>query len=54
MRFTGFAVHTDILVATAEAYVSALNSLLRARHAEASGVTTPAQGVAPVAAGSTT
>jgi 2-isopropylmalate synthase len=30
-RFTGFAVHTDILVATAEAYVSALNSLLRSR-----------------------
>ena len=64
-RFTGFAVHTDILVATAEAYVSALNSLLRARATESpSGdqvngdatssrtpVHTPAR-VAPVAAGS--
>ncbi len=34
-RFTGFAVHTDILVATAEAYVSALNALLRARESAA-------------------
>ena len=64
-RFTGFAVHTDILVATAEAYVSALNSLLRAQStaspsaddADAEGdgsreaVHTPAR-VAPIAAGS--
>ena len=35
VRFTGFGVHTDILVATAEAYVSALNALLRAREADA-------------------
>lgn len=41
-RFTGFAVHTDILVATAEAYVSALNSLLRARSGPAiDGRSTP-------------
>jgi 2-isopropylmalate synthase len=51
-RFTGFAVHTDILVATAEAYVSALNSLLRARSVDArSDVRTPVRGVASVPAG---
>jgi len=33
-RYTGFAAHTDILVATAEAYVSAVNALLRASNAE--------------------
>jgi 3-isopropylmalate/(R)-2-methylmalate dehydratase large subunit len=33
VRYTGFAAHTDILVATAEAYVNALNTLLRARTA---------------------
>ncbi len=54
VRFTGFAVHTDILVATAEAYVSALNSLIRARNADASGIATPAHGSAPVPAGSAT
>jgi len=52
MRFTGFAVHTDILVATAEAYVSALNSLLRGRDIEASGARTPSDGVARIPAGS--
>ncbi len=32
---TGFAVHTDIIVATAEAYVSAVNGLVRARRNDA-------------------
>jgi 2-isopropylmalate synthase len=36
-RYTGFAAHTDILVATAEAYVSAINSLLRGRSRRALG-----------------
>ena len=48
---TGFAVHTDILVATAEAYVSALNALLRAQ-ARRAGVVTPSEGIAAVTAGS--
>ncbi|MEP7344089.1 MAG: 2-isopropylmalate synthase [Gemmatimonadaceae bacterium] len=48
---TGFAVHTDILVATAEAYVSALNALLRAQ-ARRTGVVTPSEAMAAVAAGS--
>jgi len=34
---TGFGVHTDIIVATAEAYVSAVNSLARARSEAGSG-----------------
>ncbi|MEP7384331.1 MAG: 2-isopropylmalate synthase, partial [Gemmatimonadota bacterium] len=52
-RFTGFAVHTDILVATAEAYVSALNSLLRARSAETpAAIHTPPRGAVAVPAGS--
>ena len=51
-RFTGFAVHTDILVATAEAYVSALNSLFRARTSEGTAINTPVQGLAHVTAGS--
>jgi 2-isopropylmalate synthase len=51
-RFTGFAAHTDILVATAEAYVSALNSLLRARGGEQrAAVRTPVQGLAQLPAG---
>lgn len=54
VRFTGFAVHTDILVATAEAYVSALNSLIRARSGEGQAINTPARGVANVVAGSGT
>jgi 2-isopropylmalate synthase len=49
--FAGFAVHTDILVATAEAYVSALNALLRAR-ARRAGVVTPSDAVDAVPAGS--
>jgi 2-isopropylmalate synthase len=53
-RFTGFAVHTDILVATAEAYVSALNSLLRARGGERRADTrAPVQVLAPVSVGRT-
>jgi 2-isopropylmalate synthase len=48
---TGFAVHTDILVATAEAYVSALNALLRAQ-ARRAGVVTPSEAIAAVPAGS--
>ena len=48
---TGFAVHTDILVATAEAYVSALNALLRARTRRA-GAVTPSKSAAVVPAGS--
>ena len=54
VRFTGFAVHTDILVATAEAYVSALNSLLRGRGGDSSALHTPAQGVAALSAASPT
>ena len=46
-RYTGFAVHTDILVATAEAYVSAVNALLRARQRMSS----PALGNVAVMAG---
>ena len=33
--FAGYGVHTDIVVAAAEAYVAATNALLRARHAAA-------------------
>jgi len=32
--FTGFGAHTDIIVATAEAYVGAINALLRANAAQ--------------------
>jgi 2-isopropylmalate synthase len=32
--FTGFGAHTDIIVATAEAYVGAINALLRAKAAQ--------------------
>ena len=35
---TGFGVHTDIIVATAEAYVSAVNALARVRSEATSGV----------------
>jgi 2-isopropylmalate synthase len=35
--FAGYAVHTDIVVAAAEAYVAATNALLRARHAAVPG-----------------
>ncbi len=48
---TGFAVHTDILVATAEAYVSALNALLRAQ-ARRAGTVTPSDAMEAVGAGS--
>ena len=34
---TGFGVHTDIIVATAEAYVSAVNALARVRSEATSG-----------------
>lgn len=40
-RYTGFAVHTDILVATAEAYLSALNALLRSRATQEGAGGTP-------------
>lgn len=48
--YTGFGVHTDILVATAEAYVAALNALLRAESRRA-GLASPAIGTTAVAAG---
>ena len=52
-RFTGFAVHTDILVATAEAYVSALNSLVRARRGDVIASAPPGPRSSALAAGGT-
>ena len=40
--FSGYGVHTDIVVAAAEAYVAATNALLRARHGTAVPIVTPA------------
>jgi 2-isopropylmalate synthase len=48
---TGFGVHTDIIVATAEAYVAAVNGLVRARARQAAAaVTTDAPALTGVSA----